>query len=149
MESDNPGKGWREMKFGAKGLMAEINVTPLVDVMLVLLIIFMITAPLLTTGIEVDLPETRAGELKKKEKSLVVTITKEGKIIVGRESLSLKRLSRWLAEAKRAGIVKEVRIRADREVPYGLVAKVLGELEAAGITEIGLMTKPASGNEKL
>ena len=149
MESDNPGKGWREMKFGAKGLMAEINVTPLVDVMLVLLIIFMITAPLLTTGIEVDLPETRAGELKKKEKSLVVTITKEGKIIVGRESLSLKRLSRWLAEAKRAGIVKEVQIRADREVPYGLVAKVLGELEAAGITEIGLMTKPASGNEKL
>ena len=137
------------MKFGAKGLMAEINVTPLVDVMLVLLIIFMITAPLLTTGIEVDLPETRAGELKKKEKSLVVTITKEGKIIVGRESLSLKRLSRWLAEAKRAGIVKEVQIRADREVPYGLVAKVLGEIESAGITEIGLMTKPASGNEKL
>ena len=137
------------MKFGAKGLMAEINVTPLVDVMLVLLIIFMITAPLLTSGIEVDLPETRAGELRKKEKSLVVTITKEGKIVVGRESLSLKRLSRWLAEAKRAGIVKEVQIRADREVPYGLVAKVLGEIESAGITEIGLMTKPASGNEKL
>ncbi|OAQ21477.1 ExbD/TolR family protein [Thermosulfurimonas dismutans] len=137
------------MKSGKKGLMAEINVTPLVDVMLVLLIIFMITAPLLTTGIQVDLPETRAGELKKSEKPFVITITKEGKIIVGQQSLSLDRLSRWLAEAKRVGIVKDVQIQADKQVPYGLIAKVLGELEAAGITEIGLMTKPVSGNEKL
>ncbi|HIE33109.1 MAG TPA: biopolymer transporter ExbD [Thermodesulfobacteriaceae bacterium] len=137
------------MKPGKKGLMAEINVTPLVDVMLVLLIIFMITAPLLTTGIQVDLPETRAGELKKNEKPFVITITKEGKIIVGQQSLSLERLSRWLAEAKRVGIVKDVQIQADKQVPYGLIAKVLGELEAAGITEIGLMTKPVSGNEKL
>jgi len=136
------------MKTGKKGLLAEINVTPLVDVMLVLLIIFMITAPLLTTGIQVDLPETRAGELRKSSKPFVITITHEGKIIVGRQSLSLERLSRWLAEAKRAGLVREVQIQADKRVPYGLVAKVLGEVSAAGITEIGLMTRPVSQNEK-
>lgn len=125
-----------------KGLLSEINVTPLVDVMLVLLIIFMITAPLLTTGLKVDLPKTRAGEIKPTEKPLVIIITREGKILVGKEAVSLRRLSRWLAEARAAGLVKEVQLRADRRVPYGLVAKVLGELSGAGITNIALVTQP-------
>ncbi len=131
------------MKVGkSRGLLAEINVIPLVDIMLVLLIIFMITAPLLTTGIEVELPQTRAGELKESSRPFVITITRKGEILVGRQRLSLERLSRWLKEAKEAGLIKEVRLRADREVPYGVVAQVLGELEAAGITQIGLITQP-------
>lgn len=125
-----------------RGLLSEINVTPLVDVMLVLLIIFMITAPLLTTGLKVDLPETRAGELRSPEKPLVIVITREGKILVGREVLSLPRLSRWLSEARAAGLVKAVQIRADRRVPYEVVARVLGELSAAGITSVALVTQP-------
>jgi len=125
-----------------KGLLSEINVTPLVDVMLVLLIIFMITAPLLTTGLKVDLPETRAGELRSPEKPLVIVITREGKILVGREVLSLPRLSRWLSEARAAGLVKAVQVQADRRVPYEVVARVLGELSAAGITSVALVTQP-------
>ena len=125
-----------------KGLLSEINVTPLVDVMLVLLIIFMITAPLLTTGLKVDLPETQAGELRSPEKPLVIVITREGKILVGREALSLPRLSRWLSEARAAGLVKAVQVQADRRVPYEVVARVLGELSAAGITSVALVTQP-------
>ncbi|QJA06785.1 ExbD/TolR family protein [Thermosulfurimonas marina] len=125
-----------------KGLLSEINVTPLVDVMLVLLIIFMITAPLLTTGLKVDLPETQAGELQATGKPLVIVITREGKILVGRKVLSLKRLSRWLAEARSAGLIKEVQLQADRRVPYEVVARVLGELSAAGITSVALVTQP-------
>ncbi|RUM89505.1 MAG: protein TolR [Thermodesulfatator sp.] len=127
---------------GKKGLLAEINVTPLVDVMLVLLIIFMITAPLLSTGLQVDLPRTRAGELRPAEKPLVIVITREGKILVGREAVSLSRLSRWISEARSAGLVREVQLQADRRVPYELVARVLGELSAAGVTEIALVTQP-------
>ena len=127
---------------GRKGLLAEINVTPLVDVMLVLLIIFMITAPLFTTGLRVDLPRTRAGKLKTPERPLVITITREGRILVGKEAVSLSRLSRWLAEARAAGLVREVQLRADRTVPYGIVARVLGELSGAGLTDIALVTQP-------
>ncbi len=125
-------------------MLADINVTPLVDVMLVLLIIFMITAPLLTTGLRVDLPETRAGEVRSPGKPLIITITREGKILVGREALSLSRLSRWLSEAQAAGLVQEVQVRADRRVPYGVVARVLGELSGAGITKVALITQPLS-----
>lgn len=130
------------MKIGPQGLLAEINVIPLVDIVLVLLIIFMITAPLLTTGIQVDLPQTQAGEIKSKVRPLIITVTKEGHILVKKQKLSLKRLSRWLKEAKRAGLIKEVQVQADQKASYGLVAKVLGELSAAGITEVALLTRP-------
>ncbi len=126
---------------GKRGLMAEINVTPLVDVMLVLLIIFMITAPMLSTGLEVDLPETKAGELKA-EKPLLIVIDAGGHIFIEDKEIPLSRLALWLREAKRSGLLKGVNLKADRRCPYGLVAKVLGEIEAAGITEIGLVTKP-------
>jgi biopolymer transport protein TolR len=130
------------MKNGTKkGLIAEINVTPLVDVMLVLLIIFMITAPMLSTGLEVDLPETKAGELKG-EKPLLIVIDKEGKVYIENKEIALKRLGTWLREAKKAGIIKEVNLKADERCPYGIVAKVLAEIQAVGITNIGLVTRP-------
>ena len=124
-----------------KGLRAEINVTPLVDVMLVLLIIFMITAPMMTTGLEVDLPKTKAGELKA-EKPLLITVTARGKIFIGKKEIPLARLSAWLTEARRKGLLREVNLKADRRCPYGVVAKVLAEIQAVGITNIGLVTEP-------
>ncbi len=124
-----------------KGLIAEINVTPLVDVMLVLLIIFMITAPMFSTGLEVELPETKAGALKQKE-PLIILLNAKGEIFIKEKRLNLKALKTWLTQAKKAGLIREIYLKADRRCPYGQVAKVLAEIEAAGFNEIGLVTKP-------
>ncbi len=129
------------MKKRKRGLLAEINVTPLVDVMLVLLIIFMITAPMLSTGLEVDLPETKAGVLKKKA-PLMIVLDEKGRIFIKDQAFSLEKLRPWLLQAKKAGLIREINLKADRRCPYGLVAKVLAEIEAAGFTEIGLITRP-------
>ncbi len=129
------------MKNQKRGLLAEINVTPLVDVMLVLLIIFMITAPMLSTGLEVDLPETKAGVLKKKA-PLMIVLDEKGRIFIKDQAFSLEKLRPWLLQAKKAGLIREINLKADRRCPYGLVAKVLAEIEAAGFTEIGLITRP-------
>ncbi len=122
---------------------AEINVIPLVDIVLVILIIFMITAPLMTAGIEVNLPQTKDSPLTSQEaEPLRITIFKDGTIKISGEAISLDRLSGWLAVAKERGFVKEVQIEADREANYGLVAKVLSEVKRAGFTQIGLLTIP-------
>ncbi len=132
------------MKIGTD-LQGEINIIPLVDVILVILIIFMITAPLLTSGIEVELPKTKDIPLSRREKQpLRITITKDGKIKIYGKEISLKKLSMWIAEAKRNRLIKEVQIEADRSCPYGIVAKVLSELKRAGIEELGLLTQPES-----
>jgi biopolymer transport protein TolR len=122
---------------------AEINIIPLVDIVLVILIIFMITAPLMTAGIEVNLPQTKDSPLTRQEvEPLRITIFKDGTIKVSGEAMSLDRLSAWLAEAKERGVNKEVQIEADREANYGLVAKVLSEIKRAGFTQVGLLTIP-------
>jgi biopolymer transport protein TolR len=122
---------------------AEINIIPLVDIVLVILIIFMITAPLMTAGIEVNLPQTKDSPLSRQEaEPLRITIFKDGTIKVSGEAMSLDRLSAWLEEAKKRGVIKEVQIEADREANYGLVAKVLSEVKRAGFTQVGLLTIP-------
>ncbi len=132
------------MKIGTD-LQGEINIIPLVDVILVILIIFMITAPLLTSGIEVELPKTKEIPLPQQEKQpLKITITKEGKIKVYGKEIKLENLSMWIAEAKKNNLIKEVQIEADKDCPYGIVAKVLSELKRAGIEELGLLTQPES-----
>jgi biopolymer transport protein TolR len=122
---------------------AEINIIPLVDIVLVILIIFMITAPLMTAGIEVNLPQTKDSPLSRQEaEPLRITIFKDGTIKVSGETMSLNKLSAWLEEAKKRGVIKEVQIEADREANYGLVAKVLSEVKRAGFTQVGLLTIP-------
>lgn len=121
------------MKIG-KDLQGEINVIPLVDIVLVILIIFMITAPLLTSGIEVELPKTKDTPLSQKENQpLKITITQEGKIKVYGEEIGLENLVSWIEEAKKNNLIKEIQIEADKNCPYGVVAKVLSELKRAGI----------------
>ncbi len=130
------------MKIG-KDLQGEINVIPLVDIVLVILIIFMITAPLLTSGIEVELPKTKDTPLSQKENQpLKITITQEGKIKVYGEEIGLENLVSWIEEAKKNNLIKEIQIEADKNCPYGVVAKVLSELKRAGIEELGLLTQP-------
>jgi biopolymer transport protein TolR len=123
--------------------MAEINVTPLVDVMLVLLIIFMITAPMMTQGLEVELPEATTKPLPQQEEPLVVTIRKEGDVYLGKDPMTSAALREHLLalppEVKKEGIY----IRADKNVPYGVVTATMADLHAAGFEKLGMITVPA------
>jgi len=125
------------------GLVSEINVTPLVDVMLVLLIIFMVTAPMMTQGVDVDLPETTSKALKQKEKPIVISINKAGKISLNRFSMSRKVLKQQLMEqARESGTERSIFLRADKSVPYGLVIAIMADVKEVGFAKIGMITKP-------
>ena len=128
---------------GNKRLVAEINVTPLVDVMLVLLIIFMVTAPMMTQGLEVDLPKTTAKSLRQQEEPLVVTISSKGEISLGKikvnESPLYQQLNGLPAEKKQQPLY----LRADKSVPYGLVVSTMAEIKRAGFEKLGMITQPS------
>ncbi|MCS7164229.1 MAG: ExbD/TolR family protein [Thermodesulfovibrio sp.] len=118
---------------------ADINVTPLVDVMLVLLIIFMITAPLLKQGIDVNLPKAKGKSLDETEKINIV-ITKEGNIFLNDKMINKDGLPQLLSVYKDTNT--SVILKADKDVPYGLVAEIIGEIKASGIEKIGIVTEP-------
>ena len=123
--------------------MAEINVTPFVDVMLVLLIIFMVTAPLLTAGVPVELPDSRANPLPTdQQQPLTVTITADGMIYLGDDAISYEDFPGRLASlsANGGGETPDVTLRADTSLPYGRVVAVMGELNRAGLNSISLVT---------
>jgi len=131
-----------DLEEGQSRLMADINVTPLVDVMLVLLIIFMVTAPMMMHGVKVDLPRTESRNIKTEEDPLLLTITKKGEIFVEDYKVEYKDLRGKLERifANRAG--KEILLEADKEVPYGLVMRIMAQVKEAGITKVGMITKP-------
>ena len=120
--------------------MSEINVTPFVDVMLVLLIIFMVTAPLLTAGVPVDLPESRANALPQESEQVTVSILQDGTIYLGEDPLVPGTFASALARLGAEGDRPEVTLRADRTLDYGLVMGVMGELNRAGFNSISLVT---------
>lgn len=126
--------------------MAEINVTPLVDVMLVLLIIFMITAPLLTAGVPVELPDSRASALDREPEQVTVSIDREGTIFIDQEAVTEGGFARALATISDGGETPQVTLRADRSLDYGRVMAVMGELNRAGFNSISLVTN-SSVNE--
>ena len=119
--------------------MADINVTPLVDVMLVLLIIFMVTAPLLTAGVPVNLPQSKAGALKQDKEPVTVSIEKTGQIFIGEDEVTDDALSDRFATIA-AGQPPQVYLRADRSLDYGAVMRVLGELNRAGLNKVALVS---------
>jgi len=122
--------------------MGEINVTPLVDVMLVLLIIFMVTAPLLTQGVNVDLPEADSPAMQQNVEPLVVTIQADGRIYLQKKQVSIDQLVPRIKAMREAKADLPVFIRGDAITPYGKVAEVMGLLESAGIKKVGLVTEP-------
>ena len=140
MSLDLPDSGKKSRR-----LLSEINVTPLVDVMLVLLIIFMITAPMMIQGLDVDLPETTENPVRQSADPLLITVDKDGEIyfddIKGSRSLLRQELS---ALAKRRGTDKAVLLRADQSVPYGLVAAIMDDIREAGFNQLGMITKPST-----
>ncbi len=124
-------------------MMSEINVTPMVDVMLVLLVIFMVTAPMMTQGVDVDLPKTTSRALRQKERPIVISINKRGDIFLNRVKGSEKILRQQLRKlALNDGTKRPVYLKADRRVQYGVVAVVMADIKAAGFNKLGMVTKP-------
>ncbi len=122
--------------------MGEINVTPLVDVMLVLLIIFMVTAPLLTQGIDVDLPDADSPAMQQNVEPLVISIHKDGKIYIRKHAVELEKLAPRIAAMRKAKPNLPVFIRGDAKTAYEHVAQVMSALEKGGIRKVGLVTEP-------
>ena len=123
---------------------AQINVTPLVDVMLVLLVIFMVTAPIIQQGVQVNLPQAKAGAIPGTEELLVVTIAKNGKVYLNDNPLTLAELGDKLRAIRKLQADKQVYLRADQDVRYGLVMKAIAEIKQAGIERLGMVTRPSS-----
>lgn len=138
--SSGGGKGRR------RGGFSDINVTPLVDVMLVLLVVFMVTAPLLTAGLRVELPNVEAQEAPVKDTKLVVTVTKEEKILFGEDDVTAN-VEDVLAQNGRVQKEKELYIRADKNARYGAVARVVAAARAAGVEGLNLLVEPEPAPE--
>lgn len=138
------------MAFGSGGNgrkeMSEINVIPLVDIILVLLIIFMVTAPMLQQGVDVNLPQAAAKAITVETERIVVTVDPTGRIFVGKQPVKLNELQKKLAAIFENRSEKEVYFRADKSVSYGLVVKVIAEIKNAGIEKLGMVTQPLEGN---
>ena len=120
--------------------MADINVTPMVDVMLVLLIVFMVAAPLLTVGVPIDLPETRAKALQSDKDPLTVTVAMDGKVYLQDQEIPIDELVAKLQAIASEGYEERIFVRGDNKVGYGAVMQVMGRLNAAGFKRIGLVT---------
>lgn len=129
---------------GAPGrtTMSEINVTPMVDVMLVLLIIFMVTAPLIQQGVKVNLPETKAAPVESTDKKLVVSIDVQKRVFIGEAEVKLAELEEKLKANAKAQKDKELYLHADRDLPYGIVVDVMAAAQRAGVTNVGMITDP-------
>lgn len=128
---------------GSRKAISEINVTPLVDVMLVLLIIFMVTAPMMKQGLNVNLPETKGtGTKSTKEDPLVVTIKQNNRIYIGKTQIAVDLLSDKIKSLVSINEDKQIYLEADKKVTYDLVAKVMGEIQSAGVYRISLVTVP-------
>ncbi|MEK6606639.1 MAG: protein TolR [Myxococcota bacterium] len=123
-------------------VLSEINVTPLVDVMLVLLIIFMVTAPILQQGVDVDLPEAKAQAIPADDQKLVLTIDAKKRIFLGKTELRWEELEDKLRHNAKLQADKELYLHADKNLPYGLVVQVMALAKAAGIDKLGMVTDP-------
>jgi biopolymer transport protein TolR len=127
---------------GGKAPVGEINVTPLVDVMLVLLIIFMVSAPMMNTGVDVDLPAAQAPQVEINEEKLLLTVSRDQKVYLGRDEIPYDKLEAVLLANDRMQREKELYVQADTTVPYGFVVKVIAIVKKAGISKLGLVTDP-------
>lgn len=138
------------MAFGSSGggrPMADINVTPLVDVMLVLMIIFMVTAPLIQRGVDVDLPAADAQPMAADEDISVLSITREQKVFLGEAEIPFEQLEAKIRLNQKLQNEKELYLHADRNLPYGVVVDVMATLKNAGIENLGMVTDPLADRD--
>jgi len=132
---------------GPRQLSSDINVTPLVDVMLVLLVIFMVTAPLIEQGVKVDLPKTKAPSLDKDQSKLIMAITKDRRIFIGEAEIPYAQLKERLGTNERLKRDKEIYLHADRNLPYGYVVDIMAIIKEAGVENLGMVTDPTGPNK--
>jgi biopolymer transport protein TolR len=132
------------MNSNTRAPMSEINVTPLVDVMLVLLIIFMVTAPMMQEGVSVNLPPAKGSPLDKKEEveKIIITVSAQGKILVNETPVAEEELTEKILGVTRQNPKVEVNLRADKGVAYGTVVRIMGALTSAGVANLGMITAP-------
>ena len=126
-----------------KEFMSDINVTPFVDVMLVLLIIFMVTAPMMIEGLNVDLPEATAKPLDSEKEHLVITIDKNHLVYINDFKVNVDSLGDKLSKTLQGRSDREVYLKADKNIPYGIVVQVMAEIKKAGVEQLGMITEPA------
>lgn len=127
-----------------RAVMAEINVTPLVDVMLVLLVIFMVTAPMMQQGVQVNLPKADTKAMTPAEESVVVSVDKNGKVFIDKNEVPAGELRQRLSDMFVTKAKKEVFLKADAGVPYGEVVRTMADIKGAGIERLGMVTEPAA-----
>jgi biopolymer transport protein TolR len=123
---------------------SQINVTPLVDVMLVLLVIFMVTAPIIQQGVQVNLPQAKTSAIPGTEEYLIVTVAKNGKVYLNDNAMTLDELGEKLRGIKKLQANKQVYLRADQDVRYGTVMSAIAAIKQAGIERLGMVTRPPS-----
>ena len=126
---------------GDRGTMSQINVTPLVDVMLVLLVIFMVTAPMMQQGVQVNLPKAETKSLSPKEDTLVVSVDKSGKTFINTNEVQADQLKDKLNSMLAGREKREVFLKADSSVPYGEVVRVMAQIKGAGVERLGMVTE--------
>jgi biopolymer transport protein TolR len=124
--------------------MHEINVTPFVDVMLVLLIVFMVTAPLLTVGVPIELPESRGQQLQTNKEPLTISVQKDGKVYIQETEVQLSDLATRLRAIAKSGYEETIFVRGDKGIDYGTVMKVMSRIKAGGFTKVSLVTESES-----
>ncbi len=129
-------------------LMSDINVTPFVDVMLVLLIIFMVTAPMMMQGVDVALPETTSQPLPSSKEHLIITINNKNQIFINDYQITIDFLQEKLSKILEGREHREVYLRADKNIPYGVVVNVMSEIKGAGVEKLGMVTEPADLKKK-
>ncbi len=127
-----------------RAVMAEINVTPLVDVMLVLLVIFMVTAPMMQQGVQVNLPKADTKAMTPVEESVIVSVDKNGKVFINKDEVPAGDLRNRLTTTFASRAKKEVFLKADAGVPYGEVVRTMADIKGAGIERLGMVTEPAA-----
>ena len=126
-----------------RSTISDINVTPLVDVMLVLLVIFMVTAPMMQQGVQVNLPKANTKAMTQEEETVIVTVDGNGRIFINKDAVSAADLRSRLTDMFAAREKKEIFLKADADVPYGDVVKAMADIKGAGIERLGMVTEPA------
>jgi biopolymer transport protein TolR len=129
-------------------LMSDINVTPFVDVMLVLLIVFMVAAPMMIEGVDVSLPQATSQPLATEQEQLIVSLNQKGEIFLNDYQVQLTELREKLDLIIKGQSDREVYLRADKEIPYGVVVRVMSEIKDAGVEKLGMVTEPLYSDEK-
>jgi biopolymer transport protein TolR len=138
------GKGGRRRR-GGGGVMSEINVTPMVDVMLVLLIIFMVAAPLMTVGVPIDLPDSQAKSMNTDTQPITVSVNAEGEIFIQETPITIEEIVPKLQAIAKQGYEERIFVRGDKDADYGQVIKVMARISSAGFKNMGLVSLPEGG----